>query len=116
MKAAKAYPLGISIFFFFCFIFIFICYFVDCSQVTFLPLIISYLFLFLFFFLNFIALSNKEKDEEFGDLRGENKDLLNILSYFYSYFNLITKVVRFVIFPFLINYYETGYYSFGKKL
>lgn len=124
MNAAKAYPLGISIFFlFFALVitFIFICYFVECSQVTFLPLIISYLFLFLFFFLNFIVnldllLAVEEEDDEFGDLRGENKNLLDILSYFYSYFNFMTKVVRYGIFPFLINYYETGYYSFRKKV
>ena len=124
MKPAKAYPLGVSIFFLFFSLvitFIFICYFVECSQVTILPLTISYLFLFLFFFLNFIVnldlmLSIEEEDEEFGDLRGENKNLLNILSHFYDYFNFLTKAVRFVIFPFLINYYETGYYSFRKKV
>ena len=124
MEIKKAYVLGLFIFllvFALIISFIFICYFVECSRVTIVPLIISYIFLFLFIFLNFIVnldfvLNMIRMDEDFGDLREGNEYILDILAYFYDYFNLVTKIVRFLIFPFLINYYETGYYSFGKKI
>ena len=39
-----------------------------------------------------------------------------IFANFYFWYDKVAKVVRFGFLPFMINYYETGYYSFIKKI
>ena len=50
------------------------------------------------------------------DLKVEYDFFEDVLSNFYFWYDKVAKVVRFGILPFIINYYETGYYSFRKKI
>ena len=95
--------------------FIFICYFVDCKEVSAWPLIICFIFLTLFVLLN--ALVNADLILTFADEMEDAYDMYDdIFANFYFWYDKIAQFVRYVILPFMINYYETGYYSFRKKL
>ena len=94
---------------------IFICYFVDCQKVSAGPLITCFIFLVLFIFLN--ALANADIILTFSEEMEDAYDLYDdVFANFYFWYDKVAKVVRFGILPFMINYYETGYYSFRKKL
>ena len=94
---------------------ILICYFVDCKKVSAAPLIICFIFLVLFVMLN--ALANADIIITFDeDLEDDNDKFEAIFANFYFWYDKVAKVVRFGFLPFMINYYETGYYSFIKKI
>ena len=94
---------------------ILIFYFVDCKKVSAAPLIICFIFLVLFVMLN--ALANADIIITFDeDLEDDNDKFEAIFANFYFWYDKVAKVVRFGFLPFMINYYETGYYSFIKKI
>ena len=92
---------------------IYLCYFIDCKNTNAISLIISAIFFFAFVFLNLVLtadynlISNSEEDKKDID----NEFVAKFLSYFYSYFNRINSIMNIVILPFMINCFETGYYS-----
>ena len=94
---------------------IFICYFVDCKKVSKAPLTICFIFLVLFIMLNVLA--NADIILTFDEsLEDEYDKFEPFFANFYFWYDKVAKVVRFGFLPFMINYYETGYYSFIKKI
>ena len=94
---------------------IFICYFVDCKKVSAWPLILCFIFLSFFVLLN--ALVNADLMLTFTEEMEDAYDLYDdIIANFYFWYNKVSKIVRYGILPFMINYYETGFYSFRKKV
>ena len=94
---------------------IFISYFVDFKKVSAAPLIICFIFLVLFIMLN--VLVNADIIITFDESLVDEYDKFEaIFANFYFWYDKFAKVVRFVFLPFWINYYETGYYSFIKKI
>lgn len=91
----------------------YILYFVDKQRVTKIPVIICYILLMLFLFLNIIVNIDLILDL-FKSIPRESRIVGNILSYYYTYFNAFSLIIRWFIFPIYINYFETGYKTFWK--
>ena len=91
---------------------IYLCYFIDCKNINIIPLIISSIFFLIFITLNFFLVIDYFIATEFQIK--QNELMTKILSYFYSYFNRINSIMTSIVFPFLINCFETGYYSTCK--
>ena len=97
---------------------LYLCYFIDCKNTNIIALIISSIFFFVFIFLIFVInldyflwfVSENEDDEEVKK-EVDTKFLANFLKYFYAYFNRIESIMNLVVLPFMINCFETGYYS-----
>ena len=91
----------------------YILYFIDKQRVTKIPVIICYILLLLFLFLNIIVNIDLILDF-FKSIPRESMIMGKILSYYYTYFNVFSLIIRWVVFPIYINYFETGYKTFWK--
>ena len=91
---------------------VYLCYFIDCKNINVIPLIISSIFFFVFISLNFLLVIDYFIATDF-EIK-QNELVTKILSNFYSYFNRINSIMTSIIFPFMINCLETGYYSTCK--
>ena len=91
---------------------IYLCYFIDCKNINVISLIISAIFFSVFISLNFLLAIDYFIATEFQIKDSEL--VTKIFSNFYSYFNRINSIMTSVIFPFMINCFETGYYSTCK--
>ena len=83
---------------------------VTCKRIKCYIFLICFIYSASFIFLNIIAMF----DLMFNDQKGFEKFRKFILK-FYEYFNYIDKALGFLIFPFLIAFYESGYNSNCKK-
>ena len=97
---------------------LYLCYFIDCKNTNIIALIISSIFFFVFIFLilvinldYFLWFVSENEDDEEVKKEVDTKFLANFLKYFYAYFNRIESIMNLVVLPFLINCFETGYYS-----
>ena len=93
---------------------IYICYYIDCKNIKIISLIISFIFICVFVFLNLLTMLDYFSAIEYEDFENESKFLAKIFSTFYSYFNRINIIMTLAVFPFMINCFETGYYSTCK--
>ena len=91
---------------------IYLCYFIDYKNINIIPLIISSIFFLIFITLNFLLVIDFFIAIEFQIKH--NELMTKILSHFYSYFNRINSIMTSIVFPFMINCFETGYYSICK--
>ena len=91
---------------------IYLCYFIDCKNINAISLIISSIFFSVFIILNFLLVLDYFIATEFKV--DENELMTKIISNFYSYFNRINSIMTSIILPFMINCFETGYYSTCK--
>jgi len=91
---------------------VYLCYFIECKNINIIPLIISSIFLLVFISLNFLLVIDYFIATEFQI--DSDTLLTKILSNFYSYFNRINSIMTSIVFPFMINCLETGYYSICK--
>ena len=91
---------------------IYLCYFIDCKSINIISLIISSIFFFVFLSLNLLIVVDWFIVTNFN--MKQTEITTKILSNFYSYFNRINSIMTTIIFPFMINCLETGYYSTCK--
>ena len=91
---------------------IYLCYFIDCKNTNIISLLISSIFFLVFITLNFLLVIDYFIATGFEI--EHNELMTKILSNFYSYFNRINSIMTSIIFPFMINCFETGYYSTCK--
>ena len=89
---------------------IYFLYYIDCKKTNIVLLIISILYLSLFFFLNIIA----TLDLVFNNEKGFN-NMMNVITKFYSNFNLISNIAGFFLFNIVLYYLESGYFSIYKR-
>ena len=89
---------------------IYFLYYIDCKKTNIVLLIISILYLSLFFFLNIIATF----DLVFNNEKGFN-NMMNVITKFYSNFNLISNIAGFFLFNIVLYYLESGYFSIYKR-
>ena len=93
---------------------IYICYHISMKNITWIPLIISYIIFVLIVFLNVLVEADYFILEDAKILKKTDESFLKFMSYFYNYFNFALTAICWLIFPFCINWLETGYYSTKK--
>ena len=89
---------------------IFLFYYVDRKKTSYTILIICLIYFSLFIFLNIIVIF----DLVFHNHKSY-KELFNIITNFYLIFSVVSKAIGLFIFPILINYFESGYFTLWKK-
>ena len=90
---------------------IYLLYYIDCKKINIVLLIICIIYMSFFFFLNLIA----ALDLFFSNEKGFS-NLMNIITKFYSNFNLISIIIGLFLLNVLIYYLESGYFTFYKRI
>ena len=93
---------------------IYIFYHISMKNITWIPLIISYIIFVLIVFLNVLVVADYFILEDVKIRKKTDESFLKFISYFYDYFNFVLIAISWVIFPLCINWLETGYYSTKK--
>ena len=90
---------------------IYFLYYIDCKKINIVLLIICIIYMSLFFFLNLIASLDLVfcKDKGFSNL-------MNVITKFYSNFNLISYIISLFLLNVIIFYLESGYFTFYKRI
>ena len=90
---------------------IYFLYYIDCKKINIVLLIICIIYMSLFFFLNLIAALDLVfcKDKGFSNL-------MNVITKFYSNFNLISYIISLFLLNVIIFYLESGYFTFYKRI
>ena len=89
---------------------LFLFYYVDRKIISYTILGMCLIYFSLFVFLNIIVMF----DITFSNKKAY-KLLFNIITNFYLIFSLVSKILGLLIFPILINYFESGYFTLWKK-
>ena len=89
---------------------IYICYHISMKNITWIPLIISYIIFVLIVFLNVLVEADYFILEDGKIRKKTDESFLKFMSYFYNYFNFALTAICWLIFPFCINWLESGYY------
>ena len=74
------------------------------------------IYLSLFLFLHFLIICDISIHQTGASLVQGMENIYQLLSYFYSYFNIFSYILRYLIFPFYIGYSKSGYFSIGKRI
>ena len=90
---------------------IYFLYYIDCKKINIVLLIICIIYMSFFFFLNLIAALDLSfcKDKGFSNL-------MNVITKFYSNFNLISYIISLFLLNVIIFYLESGYFTFYKRI
>ena len=90
---------------------IYFLYYIDCKKINIVLLIICIIYMSFFFFLNIIA----SLDLVFSNEKGFS-NLINVITKFYSNFNLISYIISLFLLNVIIFYLESGYFTFYKRI